>query len=340
MESKETVQQYYTFYVNNKSLLKTVKHFHKCGKSLKKFFIHYGFEYPLKDFNKKHTYNENYFEIINTEAKAYFLGFIFADGNIFIRKRKYRVEKSFRINLAEEDKHILESLKKELNHSAKLFFIEGKKFISPINNKEYKRKNQYALYISSSVFVQHLINLGLGNRKTYMSLSIPNIPDTLMRHFIRGYFDGDGCSHGKFIYFTSKTKSLLEELQTYFRNKFNLPFGTIRKTNRDVYIWSFCTEKSVFLNYLYQNSNYYLHRKYPHGQLKQGELLETPEKDNQQPSLSSNTLEGSTTNNRVLPDNAGDSNVDTSALQSFIKNQKPLNSEFNQIISENFWDLI
>ena len=80
--------------------------------------------------------------------------------------------------------------------------------------------------------------------------------------------------------------------------------------------------------------------KLPHGQLKQGELLETPEKDNQQPSLSSNTLEGSTTNNRVLPDNAGDSNVDTSALQSFIKNQKPLNSEFNQIISENFWDLI
>lgn len=71
-------------------------------------------------------------------------------------------------------------------------------------------------------------------------------------------------------------------------------------------------------------------------QVKQGELLETPEKDNQQPSLSSNTLEGSTTNNRVPPDNAEDSNVDTSALQSFIKNQKPLNSEFNQIISENF----
>jgi len=33
---------------------------------------------------------------------------------------------------------------------------------------------------------------------------------------------------------------------------------------------------------------------------KQGELLETPEADNQQPSLSSNTLEGSTTNSRVL----------------------------------------
>lgn len=53
--------------------------------------------------------------------------------------------------------------------------------------------------------------------------------------------------------------------------------------------------------------------------LKQGELLETPtNEDNQQPSLGSNTLEGSTTNNRVLPDNAEDSNVDTSALQQTI----------------------
>lgn len=53
-------------------------------------------------------------------------------------------------------------------------------------------------------------------------------------------------------------------------------------------------------------------------QLKQGELLETPavKQDNQQPSLGSNTLEGSTTNSQVLPNNVGDSNADTSALPS------------------------
>jgi hypothetical protein len=49
---------------------------------------------------------------------------------------------------------------------------------------------------------------------------------------------------------------------------------------------------------------------------KQGELLETPavKQDNQQPSLDSNILEGSTTNSRVLPSNVGDSNANTSAL--------------------------
>lgn len=47
---------------------------------------------------------------------------------------------------------------------------------------------------------------------------------------------------------------------------------------------------------------------------KQGELLGNPEMDNQQPSLSSNVLEGSTTNSRVLTSNVEDSNADTSAL--------------------------
>lgn len=48
--------------------------------------------------------------------------------------------------------------------------------------------------------------------------------------------------------------------------------------------------------------------------VKQGELLETPEEDNQQPSIYRNIIEGSTTNERVLPDNAEDGNFDTSAL--------------------------
>ena len=48
---------------------------------------------------------------------------------------------------------------------------------------------------------------------------------------------------------------------------------------------------------------------------KQSELLENPEVDNQQPSLSSNALEGSTTNSRILTDNTEDSNANTSTLQ-------------------------
>lgn len=49
--------------------------------------------------------------------------------------------------------------------------------------------------------------------------------------------------------------------------------------------------------------------------LKQGELLENLFKeDNQQPSLSSNTFEGSETNSQIQTSNVEDSNADTSAL--------------------------
>ena len=48
--------------------------------------------------------------------------------------------------------------------------------------------------------------------------------------------------------------------------------------------------------------------------LKQGELLETPEVDNQQPSIFRNIYEGSTTNSRVLTCKDEDGNADKSAL--------------------------
>jgi hypothetical protein len=48
------------------------------------------------------------------------------------------------------------------------------------------------------------------------------------------------------------------------------------------------------------------------GVFKSEELLENPEVDNQQPSLNRNIFKGSTTNSRILTDNAEDSNGNTS----------------------------
>ena len=48
--------------------------------------------------------------------------------------------------------------------------------------------------------------------------------------------------------------------------------------------------------------------------VKQGELLENPEVDNQQPSIFRNIYEGSTTNSRVLTCKDEDGNADKSAL--------------------------
>jgi hypothetical protein len=98
-----------------------------------------------------------------------------------------------------------------------------------------------------------------------------------------------------------------------------------KKLNGELIIWNSAKEAAITLNInimsitrvIRGERKSYKESIWSDARLKQGELLGTPTTvrgDNQQPSLSSNTLEGSTTNSRVLPSNVGDSNANTSAL--------------------------
>ncbi len=71
--------------------------------------------------------NENYFENIDTEQKAYFLGFIFADGNIQLRQgntNKYRLRIGLRNKYSEIA--LLNTFKNELMYEGDIR-IETKK---------------------------------------------------------------------------------------------------------------------------------------------------------------------------------------------------------------------
>ncbi len=47
---------------------------------------------------RKKIYNENYFETIDSEDKAYFLGFIFADGCVTNDSKKYRYQLTLKLH--------------------------------------------------------------------------------------------------------------------------------------------------------------------------------------------------------------------------------------------------
>lgn len=119
---------------------------------------------------RKYKFNEDYFENIDTEDKAYFLGFIVADGSIHCGNNS--------IKLIQSEKNILEKFKK---------YIE---FEGPIY--ESKTRNINVLTISSFKTKSDLDNLGIYANKTNVVM-YPNIPEHLERHFMRGVFDGDGC---------------------------------------------------------------------------------------------------------------------------------------------------
>ena len=100
-------------------------------------------------------------------------------------------------------------------------------------------------------------------------------------------------------------------VHTYFGNVLIKALHTNKITREDFFKCCNDEERKFYENIIDLNVTH-------QAVVKQGELLENPEEDNQQPSIYRNIIEGSTTNSRVLADNAEDSNTDTSALPDFI----------------------
>lgn len=170
-------------YVNNKdvSLLSLSKQFNVSPPTLKKLMIKEGVALKtLRDYRMIYSINEHFFDEIDTEEKAYWLGFLYADG--VVNEDENRV----RLNLSKVDKNHLVKFKRALSST------------HPIKetSKTTSEKTYEGVYVSfrSSHMVKALVEKGCFQRKTE-ELLFPTsdvLPDSLVHHFIRGYFDGDG----------------------------------------------------------------------------------------------------------------------------------------------------
>lgn len=225
----------------------------------------------------KYNVNHEYFKNIDTEYKAYILGFIFADGCVSqpIGNRQL----NFRIGIQEEDSYIL----KELSNKAAGGQINTVKTPSSIKKKY---KPQVCVNISSNQLCNDLIKLGCNIRKSSEGMNFPILQPQLVRHFIRGFLDGDGSiilkklsykykrktqfnlpnSHKDRyklrVAFCSTSKIFLEEITKQCKiEKFYIA-SRLRK--QIVYIlWiENKTEVDKLLFYLYNDSQYFLKRKY------------------------------------------------------------------------------
>lgn len=130
--------------------------------------------------NRKYTLNENYFDNIQTEEQAYWLGFLYADG--YTNTPRGRV----RLGLKKSDEEHLEKFKVALGCDSPVKY----------SKKEMGDRTYYTAFVE--VCSRHLCNtledLGCGHRKgdklKYPCSEI--LPTELTIPFIRGYFDGDG----------------------------------------------------------------------------------------------------------------------------------------------------
>lgn len=147
-------------------------------------------EYNINSKRKnRYTLDENYFEEINTQQKSYILGLIYADG--YVGNEKFN-----NISLTQKEYKLLYEVKKELEFTGRI----------RLGNKGgfENSKPGYVLNFSSEKVANDLRKLGLYPKKSLTIDKIPNIRDELKRHFLRGYFDGDG-SISKYIHKFKKT---------------------------------------------------------------------------------------------------------------------------------------
>lgn len=191
------------------------------------------------------------FETIDTEEKAYWLGFLYADGSV--SSKEHKIE----LGLAEQDLKQIEKFRD---------------FIGIMNKISYRSTTKsYRYSFRSESCKEDLIKQGCVPKKSLI-LNFPTenqVPKNLIRHFIRGYFDGDGwftntdsCFQIGIIGTEDFIKGFLNNIEIY--NKENKIFDVHRKDGAKRYVFGAYTDVLNFLNWIYKDATIYLDRKYEH----------------------------------------------------------------------------
>jgi hypothetical protein len=126
---------------------------------------------------RKYPIDEEFFNEIDSEEKAYFLGMLYADGTNSTKKTEVS------LRLQEEDYKLLSKLNN---------LLQSTKPLLPIV-RDKKRKILYRMIINSKKISYKLNELGVVPNKTFKLIYPIWLNKNLHNHFIRGYFDGDGC---------------------------------------------------------------------------------------------------------------------------------------------------
>lgn len=205
------------------------------------------------------TKNHNYFSNINTEYKAYFLGLLQADGWLTVKQGN---SKQVGLSLFKTDKYIIEIFKNELQTENK---IVQRTYNDP------NRQDTYQLIVNSPILYDDLEHYYISDK--YNGQFMPaNLGDELLRHYIRGLFDGDGTVH-----IAHKTKNIhivflgskqsMAQLAFYLSYKLGIyqtqPKKCREETNVELYYIRYSEKEDTekIYNYLYKDADIYLKRK-------------------------------------------------------------------------------
>ena len=212
----------------------------------------------VKLSNRRYEVNHSYFKVIDSEEKAYWLGFLYADGCI----RKTKTGSQINLKLSIKDENHLIKFKNDLGSEHIISYNRSK---TKTKKGEDSFSENCIISINSNQIVADLITQGCLPRKTF-TIDKPNIDEKYYKHFIRGYYDGDGN-----FFYSEKTKLSVVTIvcaSKKFRNFIidvmsKIPnIGKIHEDNSKYTIKITNIVGIVeFLSYIYNDSNIELTRK-------------------------------------------------------------------------------
>lgn len=198
---------------------------------------------------------EDFFENIDSEEKAYFLGLLITDGTVSPSNPLIRLA------LTETDVQILKDFQKVIQHDGKLSFSKG----------NGKTKPHYVINICSKQMKEDLSKYGVIPQKTELMTSLyKEVEESLLPHYLRGLIDGDGYiykGHSSwYVGFTTKyyqvADDVLSLLYTFFPTEKRNKIYKNGKGGRNYQIMIGGKKAGKICEALYLNSHFHIPRKY------------------------------------------------------------------------------
>lgn len=200
-------------------------------------------------------YNTDFFSKIEKPEKAQILGFIYADGYL---QENYR---DLVIRLSRIDREYLEKLK------------EWFEFTGQIKDMDYScAASQLRIKLTQKSF-EDIQKLGIFQKKSFL-ITFPTesqVPQKLLKYFLLGYFEGDGClgktkKGGTFWSFMS-TLDMCEKSKHFIYDETDVKTRIqTRKTSKGNLVYNLCCSKHYdvikIMEWMYDGTTLKMQRKY------------------------------------------------------------------------------
>lgn len=239
-DKKETILKLYHQNVSQCEIAKIVGHSQPC---VSKFLQSFG----LRAKEWKYSVDESYFDKIDSEEKAYILGWFYSDGSVDEAGK-------MRIQILQTDSYILEWIKGQLKFDGELYQIPARNTSKP----------QTAICINRKNLADKLITLGcIPNKANVLQMpTFEQVPKEFFHHFLRGYFDGDGSISTDLRVVAVTSSPVFCESLARFLVTLGIESNTYVRKNSKMVFFTKNSEKLKFLNYIYKDATVFLKRKH------------------------------------------------------------------------------